>query len=954
MCPNTEVYWKKMRKIHYKLFLFALSCAISVLFQVFTSSGQLKAQGKGNTYTAIILDKSTGEPVEFATVSARYIGEQTSTHYALTKEDGSVVLDRMKVGRATITVEYMGYKKLTYTFDVKRGANDGGKVQLEPDVNLLDAVVVTDVGNQMVVKKDTLEYNASVFKTNESDMLEELLKKLPGVEISSDGTITANGKEIKKIMIDGKTFFLDDPQLATKNIPAKIVDKVRVVERKSDQARFTGIDDGEEENVLDLGIKKGMMNGWFGNLMGGYGTEERYQGAGIVAKFTDKSQLSIIGNINNTNNRGFMDVAASMMGTLRQGGRGGRGGGGGMFPSRSGITTSRLGGVNATRDYLNGKLKLTGSYMYSSSDKDVREKTDKETFLKSGGSMFNLEDAKDNTFAQGHRANGELEWTISDNTSILFRPYANFNSGDFREESMFSTRTGDDPTNDGNSLNTGNNESQSAGGRFLFRQKLGKPGRTLSLMLNFQYQNNEIEGNNYSLTNYYQDGEFSSKSVINQDYNRNEISKNMMGRFSYTEPLGKNYFVEAAYRYNWKRTNSDKDTWDILESGERKWNEEYSAHYENTFTTQRFELSFMKQEEKYNFNIGVTYEPAKTESTGLARDTTYSTGNFAPMARFDFRFTEDKFLRISYRGRSQQPSITQMMPIADNSNPLLVQLGNMNLQPSFTNSLWAEYRSNNRKNFSWFGVTLEGSYKTDNIVTQKYYDENGVQYTQPVNDNTGIYNISGRVMMNRPIGKSKFTIMSFTFLSFGNGVSFVSDNDAFVKNITKNFSVSENARIMYRTDDVELSAGARVRYNNAWYTVESMSNSNPSTWSNTYSVGANINLPWNFNITTDYNFTHYIGYGAGYDDPSQVWNAEISKTFLKNFTLKAKVFDILADARNTYRTTTEDYVQDVQNNTLGRYVMFSLVWRFGKFGNGSGGMGMGHGPMGHGPRGGRR
>ncbi len=928
-------------------------------FMLFAESSSLEAQQqqqqpKGNVYTVTVVDKSTGEPVEFATVSAKYIGETASKHYALTNEAGQATLDKMKVGRATITVEYMSYKKLIYTFDIKKGANDGGKVQLDPDTQLLDAVVVSEVGNQMQVKKDTIEYNADVFKTNESDMLEELLKKLPGVEVSSDGTITANGKTINKIMIDGKTFFLDDPQLATKNIPAKVVNKVRVLDRKSDQARFTGIDDGDEETVIDLGIKPGMMGGWFGNLMGGYGTEDRYQGAGIVAKFTDKSQVSILTNLNNTNNRGFMDVAGSMMSSLRSsGGGGGRGNGAGMFGNRNGITTSKMAGINATKDVLSGKMKLTGSYMYSSSDRDVLEKTSKETFRTESESMFNTDDGDDNTFSQGHRFNGEMDWSITDNTSVLFRPYVNINSGDFDEKSIFSTRIGDDPTNDGKSYKSGNNQSQSAGGRLLFRQKLGKPGRTMSLMVNYQYQNNDLKGNNYSLTDYYEEGVVTSSELINQDYDRNERSNNVTARISYTEPLGKNFFIEGAYRYNYKKTNSDKDTWDILEDGTRVINPVYSAHYENVFTTQRAELTFVKQEEKYNLNLGVTYEPAKTQSTGLLRDTTYTTGNFAPRARFDYRFSDSKFLRINYRGYSSQPSITQMMPLADNSDPLKVTVGNMELNPSFTHSLWAEYRTNNKKNFSWFGANLDASYKTDNIVNSIYYDDKCVQYTQPVNDNTPIYSINGRVMLNQPLGKSKFTVMSFTNLGFGNGVSFVLENSDYVKNITRTLNISEMARLMYRTDDVELSAGARINYRNAWYSVESKDNL--STWSNTYTAGININLPWSMNITSDFNYTHYIGYGDGYNEPSSVWNAELSKTFLKNFTIKAKVFDILADARNTYRNTTDNYVQDVQNNTLGRYVMFSLVWRFGKFGNGGGGGRMGHGgPMGPPPGGGGR
>ena len=290
---------------------------------------QVGTQAKGTYFRAVVLDSLTREPIEFATLHAKYIGDKTPRKYALTDEKGVVVLQGLPVGRATITFEYMGYKGKHFTFDIKRGANEYGELLVSEDNQLLDAVVVTDKANQMVIKKDTIEYNASSFKISDTDMLEELIKRLPGVEVDAEGNITANGKTITKIMIDGKEFFLDDPNLATKNIPAKIVDKVRVVERKSEQAQFTGIDDGDEETVLDLGIKAGMMKGWFGNVGGGLGNpltasgDMKYEGAAMIGRFTDKNQISIIANGNNTNNRGFTDVAGNMMGGMRGGGGGG-------------------------------------------------------------------------------------------------------------------------------------------------------------------------------------------------------------------------------------------------------------------------------------------------------------------------------------------------------------------------------------------------------------------------------------------------------------------------------------------------------------------------------------------------------------------------------------------------------------------------------------------------------
>ena len=280
-----------------------------------------------------LVDENTGDPVGYATVSVTVKGEAKALKYGLTDHEGAVSITKLKKGVYVLKVEQMGYKNHTQEINLEK-ALDLGTIKLKEDVEVLNAASVSAVGNPIIIKKDTIEYNASSFKTSDNDMLEDLLKKLPGVEVSSDGSVTANGETIKKITIDGKTFFLDDPQLATKNLPAKMVEKVKVVERKSEQARFTGIDDGQEETIIDLSVYKGMMNGWFGNVMAGgghdlpdkgYYNEDntfmdegwRYQGAGILGNFKEDSQISIIVNANNTNNRGFNDLAGGMMMGMR-------------------------------------------------------------------------------------------------------------------------------------------------------------------------------------------------------------------------------------------------------------------------------------------------------------------------------------------------------------------------------------------------------------------------------------------------------------------------------------------------------------------------------------------------------------------------------------------------------------------------------------------------------------
>ena len=416
-----------LRKLSFFVVALVSLCILGVEAYADETDPQVGTKAKGTYFKAIVLDSLTRQPIEFATLHAKYIGDQQPRKYALTDTAGVVVLQGLPVGRATVTFEYMGYRQKKFTFDIKKGANEYGELLVSEDNNILDAVVVSAAANQMLIKKDTIEYNASSYKINDTDMLEELIKKLPGVEIDEQGNITAQGKTINKVMIDGKEFFLDDPNLATKNIPAKIVEKIRVVERKSEQAQFTGIDDGDEEMVLDLGIKAGMMQGWFGNIGGGLGnpmggsSDLKYEGAAMIGRFTDKSQISIIGNGNNTNNRGFSDVAGNMMGGMR---------GGGGWMGR-GVTTSWMGGINANRNLKQENSDIQGNLMYSGSERLIEETKDRATMLSDNKTLYNHESGYDKTYSDGYRFGGEWDMKLNKNISFLLRPSVNIGRGEY-------------------------------------------------------------------------------------------------------------------------------------------------------------------------------------------------------------------------------------------------------------------------------------------------------------------------------------------------------------------------------------------------------------------------------------------------------------------------------------------------------------------------------------------
>ena len=950
-----------------------------------------------------LVDSKTSDPVSFATVSLTVKGATKADKYILSDVDGYAELLKVKKGVYEFKAEIMGYK--TYSQEVTVDKNiDLGEVKMAEDVEILDAASVSAIGNPIIVKKDTIEYTASSFKTSDNDMLEELLKKLPGVEVESDGTITANGETIKKITIDGKTFFLDDPQLASKNIPAKLIEKVKVVEKKSDQAMFTGIDDGEQETVIDLSMKPGMMQGWFGNVMAGGGhdipgagsdmNDWRYQGAAMVGRFTDKSQISVILNGNNTNNRGFNDMAGSMMQGMRGGG-GGMGRGMGGWGNRNGITTSWMGGMNGAFTLLDGDMDLSGNYLYNGTINDVMEESSKITYLEDGSRLLNDQVGTGRTMTQGHRFGIRMEHKFSENTSILFEPQFNFGKGSYNEFSDFQTYTERDAvrdsTNRGYTNNLGDNDNWQASGFLLLRQKLGKAGRTISANVRYSFSNNSMNGFNQSLTQVKNTETAAwDDEIINQRFDQSSNSSSLTGRVVYTEPIAKNLFLETNYSYSWNNNTSLKNTFasgsNAMVDGLLVFNpegevidERYSNEIRNTSQSHRAGASLTYQKEKFRAQLGASYNPTITDNTTTGHDPYHNVShNWSPQAMLNYEFTDNSHIRFFYFGRSAQPSTSQLLPVPDNSNPLSISLGNPNLNPYFNHSVRGMFGYTNKETFTSVHVRFGASLVEDAITNAQWYDPAGVQYSIPVNGpGTGSSDV--RIMVNSPFGKTGLSIFSMTFARYNQSSSFIgkgtlnseqyydaenatfdyvnfhkdypslADSDDFINNKTQTMSFTQRLRLTYRNDFVELTVGGRTRVNKSWYTME---NSNlAATWNNQVDGSMNWTIPGGINLIADVDYNWYNGYTTPQEDEIIV-NAEITKLLFKNkCTIALKAYDILGQSKNLSVSDSANYHLETRNNTLGRYIILSFTYRFGNFGGAGGGHRGPGGPMG-GPMGG--
>ena len=986
-----------MSKRRFLLVLVSLFAAIAMSAQNYNVTVKLE-------------DASSGEPVGFATVSLT--PEKGNAKYALTDHDGKGTIEKVKSGKYTFKAEIMGYKSYEKAVEVGKEATDLGVIKMELDQEVLDAASVSATGNPIIIKKDTVEYNASSFKTTDTDMLINLLKKLPGIEVDDSGTITANGETITKITIDGKTFFLDDPQLASQNLPAKMIEKVKVVKKKSEQAEFTGIDDGNDETIIDLSVQKSMMNGVFGNVTGGVGhdipskendmNDWRFTGNGMVGRFTDSNQLSIIANGNNgAGGMGFTNMGGNMMGQMMGGGRGMGGFGGGMGGFGGGITTSWMGGVNAAADLLDDKMEFSGNYMYSGSITESLNESYQENYY-DGWTQIQETVNTSNQRNNGHRVGVRLDHKFSDNTSILFQPQFNYSQGGYNQTQVFDTwkdlKNDANKASNGFSSNYGLNNNWSANGFLLFRQRLGMPGRTLSVNLNWTLSNNHSDGYNQSLTNTLS-GFNAGAAVVNQRVDQASRTQNAGARIVYTEPLGGGFYVEGSYQYNYSQSNSNKDVYNSKEGdfkideekhtmeylGDGSYDDAYSNKILNRNINQSAGLAFMYQEGDVRAQLGITANPQHqhNETTGH-EPTDIKVLNWAPRAMLFYDFNDNANIRINYNGRSGQPSTSQLMPVLDNSNPLSMTLGNPYLTPYFNHNGRIELEYSNRATFFTARLNLQGGMNQNPIVNAAW-NENGRQYSFPVNGKN-TYNGGARIMINAPIAKSNFSISnnsninysmstsyvgastlstkdfwnedmsSFDYEKFHNAHSDLNNDKDFIVNSTRTLSVMERLNLNYRSDNFEVRVNGGTRFNKPWYSVKTTGNTENVTWNN--SVGGSINWTIGYTgltFTTDANYNWYNGYQT--DQPSRlIWNAGLQMPIIYNSaTIALNAYDMLGQRQNLSRNETGNYLSESRSLSIGRYVILSFTWRFGTFGgrNGRmGGFGGGRGGFGGG-RGGR-
>ena len=818
-----------------------------------------------HSVSVTLIDASNNEPVSYATVSVTPKGSSDPAKYTLTGEKGTATLTGVKDGTYVFAAEMMGYLKYEKEITVKGENVSIGDVKLELDREMLEAASVTDVGAPVTIKKDTIEYNAAAFKTTESDVLEDLLKKLPGVEVNDDGSIVVNGQTVTKVYMEGKTFFMDDPQVATKNIPAKLVEKVKVVQKKSDQAEFTGIDDGQEETVLDLSVVGGTMSGLMANITAGAGhdipstatptssnnvsaltnyDDYRYQGNLFLGNFTNGTQIFVIGNANNgAGGMGFGGGGGMMGGGGFGGGMAGGFGGGG-------VTSSYMLGSNLGFNLFDDKMEASGNYSFNGNNSDSQSSTYTNNHLEERGfDMITRRNSKSLSDSQGHSISMRIEHTFSPSASLIFQPQFSYRTSGSESVSTSSTQydyfnSGLIDINDSWSSNTSNTKSLSASGNLMYRQRIVIPGRTLTVNVRYNLSNSLTDGYTQSLTNIFAnpvDGTPASATLINQRNDQTSKQASINATATYTEPLGNYFYVEGNYSYGWNHSLSEKnafssgpydsDTYTIDNHIYNRTGEvpdpSYSNSILNDYVNQSIGVNLLYQGDYLRAQVGASLRPTTTHNATTRAayqiDTTFTVYNWSPNAQIIWDANDYLNVRFFYRGNSSQPNISQLMPVPDNSNPINVSLGNPSLAPYFSHNVNGELRFNNRQKFSSANLRFNAGMVQNPIVNAQMIVD-GRTFTMPFNGHD-TYNGSLNLTTNNPIFTTRFTLSTQTGINgsrsysyLGNGfdvTKYFKDEDLFefdYPSFLKDYGDISHSKDFILKSNTSMSANERITF----------------------------------------------------------------------------------------------------------------------------------------------
>ena len=891
-------------------------------------------------YSAVIKGRvvdSANQPLQGVTSQLVQYPDSVRKGFMITTANGGFSFKGVQPGNYTVNLSMVGMDDIRKIIEVSDTTTtvDLGTMMMTEEATLLQDAVVTATKAAVVAKQDTLEFNAGSFKTQANSNVEDLLKKLPGVEVDSDGAITSNGKTVTKILVDGKEFFGEDTKMATKNLPSDLVDKVQVVDRKSDLARLTGVDDGEEETVINLTVKKNMKNGWFGTLQGGYGTDKRYEGKFNISTFTDNNQISIVGGANNINDLGFMDSGRGRFSS---------------FGSNGGVLTSQQLGVNFNVGKSDA-FRVGGNVFYSHTDR--HSTTDKNIeYHQPGRNEFSTDSSVADD--EGHNVSGDfrMEWKIDQNNTLDFRPKFTFNKRDSESwsETLLRQESFDGPkVNNNESRKYNHGQSYNAEGRLIFNHNFAsKPGRSFSVEANYSFSDTKQHSTTWSDIIYYLTNPDEDDDTFLYRYTDNHQWNNNVGaRLTWTEPIGdvkRGNFFQVAYRASMRFNNANKDTYNVPEpeySGEfiptdftslpidALYDTDLSNRFRNKFTSQELQIGYKKVNKNYQLDAGMVFSPSSSGSEDLINpDRNIKTRwvwNVAPFARFRYKFSKTSSIHADYRARTSSPSISQLQPVADVSDPLHITVGNPDLKPTFTQSMNVRFNNFKQDTQQSINAMLRLQYSQNVVVNKTISDPETGQRTTTYANANGNFSGFGMFMINQPLRNRKWRFSARGGLNYSSQAGYI--NGEF--NRSGNFRFFPSAGMTFSCDIFQMSVNPTYNFNMATNSLPDQQNQYTHGYG--FRSDAALTLPFGLQVNTDIYFNRTSGYSNGFNTSTWLWNAQVSYSLLhdKSLTLSVRAYDLLGQNKNISRSVSANgTITDSRYNDLTRYVMFGVSYTF--------------------------
>ena len=907
------------------------------------------AQKVSGTLKGVLQDSLSSTALADATVSVMLLKDSSLVSFTLTDKNGNFEIKNLDAGSYNFIASFTGLQTTVKKFIIsaQQPVVNMGVVKLDQFYKDMDEVFITEA--PIRISGDTIAFKADAFKTKPNATVEDLLKKLPGMQVEKDGTVKAQGEEVKKVYVDGKEFFNNDPKLATKNLTADMVDKVELYDDMSEQAKFNGIDDGSRSKAINLKLKKDKKKGVFGKAYAGYGTKERFD-MGLTANiFKGATQTSIIAKNNNTNNIGFS--VSDMIGAFGMGGMGSMGGmrivggGGGSFGgfnlgnTGSGITKASQVGVNY-RDTWSKYFDVNGSYSFNHVNTD-NDQLSRRTTFNTDSTLVTDDHAFSRAENDNHRLNMRLVYALDSFNSIIYTPTVSYQKS-YNTYSIDTFATDVFKNDVGYRSNESRNAKQSDGdgsnfsNNLIWRRKFRRPGRTFSL--NLSNTTSSSERNAYAMLNakfYNSNGEKrldSSSNTLSKSLSENN---SYAANLSYTEPLGRDKTLEVNYSHNKNANNSDQRSYDYNESSKEYdvVNKRLTNNFETENIYDRLGANLRIVKKKYNYQLGVTMQRATLQNDNITKNSSieHTFTNLLPTASFTYNFARSRSFRINYRGTPRMPGVTQMQDVEDIENYPFITRGNPSLKQEFTHNINMSYNFFDIIKFRNLFASINISNTQNKIANFIQQLDGGLaQLSTPVNMDGGVYNVNANLNLGFPIKKLKGgNFNTNTRFSYSTDANYVNA----VKNNTNSLTAGEDLRLSYSwKEKLDLGVSTGITYYKVRYSAQPRGNTQYFTHS--YSLDGSYSFPAGLVLSSDFDYTFNTGRTDGFNRNYAMWNASLAKDVFKNKKgeVKISVFDILDQNASVTRETGPNYVRDVQSSVLNRFFMLTFTYRLNRMG----------------------